>query len=166
MIAQAEPIDMDGEAGLYALLYVSRVAVDADRLAWSLADIQTVSVARNTACNITGLLIATPHYFAQLIEGSRDGLDAVMARIRADSRHVDIKIINDGPAHRRIGPSWRLFRFDAGSFEERHVTPVLERAHRDSDKDGTGALMTLVRRLLSTRRETAAAGDRPRDGTA
>jgi hypothetical protein len=157
MIVRSGASDADDESdeGLSALLYVSRVAVDPDRLAWTLADIQTVSVARNTAADITGLLIATPRYFAQFIEGPHASLDAVMARIMLDPRHREIRIVRDMPARRRVGGSWRLIRFEPGSFEERHVTPLLRRAHEAPDEPSGEALMGLVGRLIAARADPA-----------
>lgn len=152
------------QQSLTSLLYVSEVAVDADHLAWALADILTVSIARNTACDITGLLIATPRYFAQLMEGASSSLDSVMARIMADPRHINIRIVRHGLLDRRIGGSWRLLRFEPGSFEERHVTPVLARAHAEGNDEHIGALMHLMTRLLASNREPATL-DSQRRGT-
>jgi hypothetical protein len=149
--------DQGNESGnaLRALLYVSRVAIDADQQAAALADIQTVSVARNTASDITGLLIATPSHFAQLLEGPRASIDAVMRAILNDPRHRDIRVVRNMPIARRLGDSWRLLSFDSGSFEERHVTPVLERAHSRQDDASTAALMGLVSRLVASRSEAS-----------
>lgn len=137
-----------GAAELASLLYASRVTIDPDQLALTLADIQTQSVARNTAHDITGLLIATPRYFAQLLEGPSSALDAVLFDILTDRHHADIQVLQRGTITARIGQSWRLIRFNPGSFEERHVTPVIERAHRDASDENADALMRLVHRLL------------------
>jgi hypothetical protein len=146
---------------LHALLYVSRVAIDPDRLAWTLADIQTVSVARNTAFDITGLLIATPSYFAQYMEGPRGSLATIMDCIQRDPRHCEIRVIRDGPLARRIGGFWRLVRVEPGSFEARHVTPLLARAHQQPDEAGVAALMGLIRRLSARRGETPSPAGEP-----
>ena len=154
---------MDGEWGqsdehvLSSLLYVSRVQIESSCIAEQLSDILTVSIARNTAFNITGLLIATPRYFAQLMEGALPLLDSVMARILEDARHCDIQIVLRAPLDRRIGGAWRLIRFEAGSFEERHVTPPLERAHRDGCEANVAALMALIARLLANTRDSTIA---------
>lgn len=149
------------QGGLALLLYVSRIAVDTDRLSLALADIKSASVATNTEEDITGLLIAAPRYFAQLLEGHDQSLEVVMARIAADRRHTDIRILRHSPIRRRSGGSWRLIRVEGGSFEERHVTPLLERAHESGSESSVTALMGLFNRLRTgTRIPTAPLGRR------
>jgi hypothetical protein len=145
------PQDVSGP--LSSLLYVSHVAIGADTLLNELTDILTVSMARNTALDITGLLIVTPRYFTQLMEGALSSLDFVMSAIEADSRHTDIAMVLKGPLQKRIGGAWRLVRFETGSFEERHVTPLLERCHADHSAENVAALMTFIRQLLRNSRD-------------
>jgi hypothetical protein len=135
------------------LLYVSHVSIHADHFVDEVTDILTVSMARNTSFNITGMLIVTPRYFTQLMEGSLPAIESVMARIEADTRHTDIAMMLKGPLAKRIGGAWRLVRFEAGSFEERHVTPLLERCHADCNDENATALMALIRQLLKTPRD-------------
>jgi hypothetical protein len=141
---------------LSSLLYVSHVSIDADHFLDEVTDILTVSMARNTSFNITGILIVTPRYFTQLMEGSLSAIESVMARIEVDSRHRAIEMILKGPLTKRIGGAWRLVRFEAGSFEERHVTPLLERCHADRNDENVSALLAFIRQLLKTTRDLPA----------
>jgi hypothetical protein len=146
-------LPQDASDPLSSLLYVSHVAIGADKFFDELTDILTVSMARNTALDITGLLIVTPRHFTQLREGARSSLDFVMAAIEADLRHTNIATVLKAPLQKRIGGAWRLVRFEPGSFEERHVTPMLERCHADHSAENVAALMTFIRQLLKTTRD-------------
>lgn len=130
-------------------LYVSLAAIEADRLMDTLADIQTKSVARNSALDITGWLIATPTHFAQLFEGPADAIDSVMDKIANDNRHRDVRVLARTGIDIRSCPTWRSTGFLRGSFEERHVTPLLARVHAHGDADGAESLHRLGARFLS-----------------
>lgn len=125
-----------------SLLYVSLTAVPIAQWEATLSDIQTISTARNAPLDITGLLIATPDCFAQLLEGPSENVDLVMTSILADQRHHDVRIVRRVIADRRRCPLWRLARFDQGTFEATYIRPALERAHRGT---GTEALVPLDR---------------------
>lgn len=130
-------------------LYVSLAAIEAEQLMDTLADIQTKSVARNSALDITGWLIATPTHFAQLFEGPADAIDSVMDKIANDKRHRDVRVLARNGIRTRSCPTWRSTGFPRGSFEERHVTPLLVRAHAMGDGDGAASLHRLGGKILS-----------------
>lgn len=134
---------------MLSLLYVSRCAVPASLWSSALADIQSVSVANNSALNITGLLIATPDWFAQLLEGPPENVDRVMMSILADPRHYDVRIVRREMIAKRRGPTWRLVRFDRGAFETNHVAPALESAHANKGGAPLRSLDRLIDRILS-----------------
>jgi len=69
---------------MISLLYVSLPMVDLANRDSCLDDIQTVSIAHNSKLDLTGLLITTRDYFAQLLEGEEDAVESVMTRISRD----------------------------------------------------------------------------------
>lgn len=75
---------------MYSLLYVSTRRMTPDVGSRDVEDIVTVSRSRNRSLGITGALVATPTHFAQILEGSIEAIDTVMASIRRDHRHYDI----------------------------------------------------------------------------
>jgi hypothetical protein len=123
-----------------------------------LTDIQLVSVAKNSALDITGLLIATPNWFAQLLEGPPDNVDQVMVGILADPRHYDVRVVRRMMAMRRRCPRWRLARFDRGIFETRHMEPALASAHADKEKLSLRRLDRLIDRMLADLSRDAPSG--------
>lgn len=133
---------------MLSLLYISRVAVSQALWDATLSDIQAISVARNAPLDITGLLIATPYWFAQLLEGPPENIDLVMMSILADRRHCDVRVVRREMANQRRCPLWRLARFEQGTFETTYVRPVMERTHDDADADALRLLDRLIDHIL------------------
>lgn len=128
-----------------ALLYVSRSLLPASLDNDQLIDIQTVALARNSLLDLTGVLIATPAFFTQYLEGAAPALAAVMASIRVDSRHTDIAEMQPARSTTPRFPAWRMACFPPGSFTSRHVEPILARHHgtlAPADADALLAFMT------------------------
>ncbi|WP_170122125.1 BLUF domain-containing protein [Breoghania corrubedonensis] len=76
-----------------------------------LDDILAVSLSRNAAMNITGLLV---HYtetseFMQLLEGARDDVLALFhGSIAKDPRHRSVEIFHLEDGAERLCPDWRM----------------------------------------------------------
>ena len=79
---------------LYEALYVSTHAPDAPLS--SLADIAGKARIANATKGITGLLIFDGMRYCQQIEGPQKTVLALIERIRADLRHVDMEILHHG----------------------------------------------------------------------
>lgn len=92
----------------FALLYISRNQTPAAAHAAELANILAVSLANNRTRSITGALVSTPEHFAQVLEGPRQAVTALMARIEADPRHGDISIVARETMPQRSFPRWSL----------------------------------------------------------
>jgi len=63
---------------------------------------------KNRASGISGCLVYQDGCFMQMLEGTGAALYALMDRIRADSRHHDLRIVIEGPARRRMFPDWGM----------------------------------------------------------
>ena len=135
---------------MLSLVYVSCPSVEPDVRSEALDDIQAVSIARNTELEITGLLITTSDYFAQLLEGPAPGVDAVMARIVADPRHYDIRIIRRSELAARRHPQWRMARFDGERFGGAGVNALLAACHADDDPIANARLDRLIESIALT----------------
>jgi hypothetical protein len=88
------------------LFYVSRAAegvsqAEVDRILRS-------SQARNLERRLTGMLLFTGAYFAQVLEGEAQPLEAVMSSIVADARHRDIRVLARQPLGRRRFRKWSM----------------------------------------------------------
>jgi Sensors of blue-light using FAD len=146
------PIRIHFERMVESILYVSRSRLSPWTGGRQLADIQYVSASRNNLYDITGVLIATPHHFAQFIEGDVRQLDAIMTSIRADPRHTDIDVADAPSSKERLFPTWRMARFGPGAFVNDNLRPLIER-HRGRLTPGTAReIITLMRRMVSNYR--------------
>lgn len=134
---------------MLSLLYVSRNIIPDSQWSAALADIHSLSLSNNSILDVTGLLIATPDWFGQLIEGEPEDVDRIMMAILADSRHQDVRIVRRVMVDRRRCSSWRLVRFDRGMFAASHLYPALERAHSGNSAEDLRSLDKLIDRLLS-----------------
>lgn len=101
---------------LYGLLYVSqaRPLTEAD-----LGALMRQARDRNASMGVTGVLVAlypaagtTPtvrcERFVQWLEGSRAAIEKLMASIRKDLRHHDVRVVWEGERTRRLCPDWRM----------------------------------------------------------
>jgi hypothetical protein len=94
--------------GLHRLIYTSRFS-GADRdLDDLLRAVIAKSIHNNRLDDVTGFLVAGEGRFLQLLEGPGRGLEAVYARIAADTRHTDLVLIHSGPADRRLFRDWNM----------------------------------------------------------
>lgn len=108
------------------ILYVSLSAVPGDKA--DLVGILQQSRHNNALDGITGLLWSDGRSFLQAIEGPKASVIATFARIRADSRHHSLVVLEDRPIEAREFGGWNM-------------------AHRRSS-DAADAYDTQMRRLL------------------
>lgn len=90
----------------YHLIYVSRAIPaisDAD-----IHDILSVSRARNEELGVTGLLLFANHGFIQVLEGTKDAVEAVFGSIERDRRHQAVNALVRETIARRSFPTWSM----------------------------------------------------------
>ncbi|MCK2022753.1 BLUF domain-containing protein [Microbacterium sp. kSW2-24] len=73
-----------------------------------LADLLIISRRHNDARDITGLLLYRDGEFVQILEGDRYDVDQTMARINADPRHTDVRVLLEEPLHTRRFADWTM----------------------------------------------------------
>lgn len=70
-----------------------------------------VTCARNnSAHDVTGLLLYNGRNFLQLLEGGKETLDGLMARIEVDPRHAGVVVLHKGEVENRVCPDWAMKR--------------------------------------------------------
>lgn len=90
----------------FQLIYRSRVArkvrfADAEAIAVSAAE-------RNALASISGLLLYTPMYFLQALEGDQRAVEATFARISKDDRHEEVVTLLAVEVPERQFGSWGM----------------------------------------------------------
>lgn len=121
-----------------SLLYVSRRASsDAD-----VRDIVEFSRSRNARLRVTGALVASRNRFAQILEGPRDGVDALMESIRRDQRHAGVEVLLYEDIKRRRFADWTLAYSGASVYVDGLIGTLTERA---LPQPNTADVLRLVR---------------------
>ena len=127
-----------------SVIYVSRPRIEPFGRARVLDDLQAISMARNSALDITGVLVVTPGFFAERLEGPADSVDAVMASILADQRHHDLRIVQQGDIPASRFHNWRMLRFNGESAGEGGIADVIATAHERGDPVAVRRLERLI----------------------
>ena len=91
-------------------------------------DIETIietSQKNNPSRQITGMLMATGDLFYQLLEGPRNEIDALYARISKDPRHEQILLLESETGDfDRICPDWAMQKVDLSLKSAAETAPI------------------------------------------
>jgi len=90
---------------------ISRSRIPEDERDPELRRLIEVAAARNAEQEITGALLLLNDSFIQVLEGGKDSLHALVARIEQDSRHCDLRILLDEELEMRSFPQWSMELF-------------------------------------------------------
>ena len=93
---------------LLSLIYVSTSMISAGDRQGEVDRIMRFSQRRNVKIGVTGALMSTSRYFAQILEGAVMAVDLMMERICRDDRHADIVILRRQPVAGRRFADWSL----------------------------------------------------------
>lgn len=104
---------------LKTLTYTSRARLDLS--AQDLADIHHSARTLNSLDGVTGLLLFDGTRFLQIIEGSEEAIDNLIARLRRDPRHSAVEVRDERLIDTRSFPDWsmELVRVSAGYLNAR-----------------------------------------------
>lgn len=69
-----------------------------------------LEVARglNERVGLSGMLLYSNQSFLQMLEGDEDALEATYARIMADGRHTNLRLLMDAEVPAKMFPSWSM----------------------------------------------------------
>ncbi len=95
---------------LFSLVYFSRNTIErvGGHVPTEIAKILTVARERNSECEVTGALPFSGNWFAQVLEGPHDAVQATFERIRLDPRHTDIMVLHCIPIAERSFGNWSM----------------------------------------------------------
>jgi hypothetical protein len=91
---------------LVRLLYASRAAGAIDCAA--IQDIMQQSHAHNPQNGITGILCHSDKLYMQVLEGGRDAINALYAKIMRDARHTDVVLLHYEEITERHYAGWTM----------------------------------------------------------
>lgn len=101
------------DSRLYFLIYVSRATREISEC--ELATLRKRAREFNRSAGISGCLVYQEGFFMQMLEGKREALQSLMDRIKDDRRHVDIRVVIEGPMRHRVFTDWGLLLHDQRS---------------------------------------------------
>ena len=106
---------------LKSLTYTSLARLDLQ--ASDLEDIHRTARELNSLEGITGLLIFNGTHFLQIIEGTDNAIEDLVARLRRDPRHESIEIREERQIDERSFPDWsmELVKVSASYFEAKET---------------------------------------------
>lgn len=89
------------------------------------------SMKNNECDSITGLLLCDGYQFLQVLEGEDKSVDACWERIRRDSRHFDIVVLEDEPIAEKQFGHWDMncrstLRLDVDAFKAHVIEDVAD----------------------------------------
>ncbi len=91
---------------LYHLVYVSSALPGLSHE--QIQELVNTSCEKNTALNISGLLIYVEGNFLQVLEGEKSKVLSLYENIKQDSRHTNVIRILSEPAEERFFPDWSM----------------------------------------------------------
>jgi blue light- and temperature-responsive anti-repressor len=102
-------IGSKGDA-MQRLIYSSSRVDDTDANGFSTEfnDIGEVAVRNNAGLGITGFLICTKTWFAQVLEGKEAAVEDLLAKIEKDPRHFNLTILSRESCSDLVFPNWGL----------------------------------------------------------
>ena len=118
----------EGQSGrsIHNLVYCSQASADLDDEV--IASIIATARYHNPRLGITGLLVFGQGIFFQWLEGPRDNVTGLLARIAADTRHTNLVVLSQEDDIRdRLFPEWDMEWVEAADIRE-----VLEDALQQS----------------------------------
>ena len=95
---------------IYSLAYVSRSRISGTSEDVDAAITSILESARrnNLACAVTGALLYTEGWFAQILEGPLEGIELTFELIMADRRHANITVLQFHPVQERAFSVWSM----------------------------------------------------------
>ena len=126
------------------LLYISDSRID--HLDADSFETEVVVAARikNAILGLSGALLFTGAHFAQILEGPKPSIDAMMQSLQNDDRHENIAVIERSAIDTRRFADWQMAYFGPSQFVSRHVTRLLNGASASEQQRATEWLIDLA----------------------
>ena len=99
-----------------------------------MSDILAEARPRNAELGVTGVLTAVNGAFVQIIEGPAGGIDALMAKLRRDRRHTDLKVLNQRAVMGRDFADWDMVSPRLAAAEAGKIAALLDGGSSNLDE--------------------------------
>lgn len=133
---------------LVRCLYASRVKITLTP--GLLSDILDQSRRNNPPRGITGLLCYTQEVFVQVLEGSREEVSGLLARLMQDSRHKDVTILLFEEIAERTFSGWSMGQVNIDLVNPGLLLKYSSRPKLDPFAGSGQTVMSLLLELIAT----------------
>ncbi len=137
---------------LYRILYASRLPAKTkvSAMAALAKSIAEQSAATNAALGVTGALCVSNADFVQVLEGSREAINKVYARIVADPRHSDVTLLSYEAVAERLFEHWSMAHLDIKRVNSSVIIKYAPTTVLDPFAIEPQQLLKLLKELLSS----------------
>lgn len=105
------------------LKYISRFAQQLS--SEQIDEIATISAENNRKMDITGALMASGGLFFQILEGPKENIDELWAKIQNDPRHKDVLLLKvEDNVEKRIFPEWSMKKLNLDKSSDIKLEPL------------------------------------------
>lgn len=112
---------------VFYLIYTSKITLQASLHNMTLIDIYRQSVARNTQANVSSVLFFKQGNFLHYMEGSENAITQLFDKIKADKRHKNIHVIEQGQAPNRLFGHWKMHCINLDNVNDMDdISPLLD----------------------------------------
>lgn len=135
---------------LFRILYCSRNLTGdiSGPQSASLSQILETARKNNSKQNVTGALLYSSGYFAQVLEGPKNSIEQVFERIQRDPRHGDVTVLECSGIGVRDFPEWSMAQVQpASEVQSADAISALHDAFGNPGESGRGVL-DLLRTLV------------------
>jgi len=134
---------------LVRLIYASRSASPLNNE--TIAGILAQSEKRNLDAGITGVLcVCHGDIFMQALEGGREEVNQLYAKLVRDARHTDVTLLDYAEISERRFSSWRMGRVDLDKLNLGVVLKYSEKPHLDPFQISGRVALAFMEELMST----------------
>jgi hypothetical protein len=133
---------------LQSLIYVSDSTLSASTEAGEIDAIIDVARSRNGDLDVTGALMFTHSNFVQVLEGSPAALNELMASIKRDSRHQNVRVLEVESLTSRRFSDWSMAYVGPAALVEPQLAPLV-RADGKINPFATQDMISLLRSLVA-----------------
>ncbi len=134
---------------LVRLIYASRSTQPVDD--GMIRSILDQSGRHNVAAGITGVLcVCHGDIFMQALEGGRDEVNQLYAKLIRDARHTDVTLLDYAEIGERRFSSWRMGRVDLDKLNLGVILKYSEKPQLDPFQISGRAALALLEELVST----------------
>jgi hypothetical protein len=131
---------------LVQLIYVSVPAID---VAEATAQFLINAQHKNKLEGISGMLISSPKFYIQIIEGDREAVNTLFNKICNDPRHTKPTIVRYCETRSREFEDWSMLHISFNELQSHFVAAIIKHEHITPERLSGVSALSVIRRLAA-----------------